>query len=319
METKARYVWVGAVTLALLALLAFFVVWLARLNEGSKHEYDIFFKQSVDGLAKGSAVNFSGVPVGQVKVIELWERDPGFVHVRIAVDRDVAIRIGTTATILGSFTGISTIQLEGATKDAPLLSCKGDKAKTLCPEGVPVIPTKQGGLGALLNSAPLLLERLATLTERLTVLFSDKNQASIEGILANTQQLTGGLAAASPQIQRTFIELQGTLMQAQLALAQFQQVAASSNAMMNEDFRPMVGSLNQSIKSIDRAAKQLDLLMGDARPAAQRVTGKTLPEAEAAIRDLRATTKALRDATEKISEQGASGLLGGPKLPDYKP
>jgi phospholipid/cholesterol/gamma-HCH transport system substrate-binding protein len=319
METKARYVWVGAVTLALLALLAFFVIWLARLNEGSKHEYDIFFKQSVDGLAKGSAVNFSGVPVGQVKVIELWQRDPSFVHVRISVDREVAIRVGTTATILGSFTGISTIQLEGATKDAPLLSCKGENAKALCPEGVPVIPTKRGGLGELLNSAPLLLERLATLTERLTNVFSDKNQASIEGILANTQTLTGGLAAASPQLQRTFIELQGTLVQAQLALTQFQQVAASTNAMMSEDFRPMVGQFNQSLKSIERASKQLDTLLAEMRPGAQRITGKTLPEAEAAIRDLRATTKALRDTTEKLNDQGAGGFLGGPKLPDYKP
>ena len=41
-----------------------------------------------------------------------------------------------------------------------------------CPYGVPVIPTKPGGLGALLNSAPKLLERLSTLTERLTELLS---------------------------------------------------------------------------------------------------------------------------------------------------
>ncbi|MEQ1499622.1 MAG: MlaD family protein [Novosphingobium sp.] len=319
METKARYVWVGAVTLALLALLAAFIVWMARLNEGSKHEYDIFFKQAVDGLSKGSAVNFSGVPVGQVKVIELWKKDPGFVHVRIVVDKNVPIRVGTTATIQGSFTGLSTIQLEGANNSNPLLSCKGDDAKALCPEGIPVIPTKRGGLGELLNSAPVLLERLATLTERLTLLFSEKNQSAIEGILSNTQQLTGGLAGATPQLQKTLLELQTTLVQAQMALAEFQSVAGSTNAMMNEDFRPMVGQFNQSLKSIERASKQLDGMLADMRPGAQRVNTTTLPEAEAAIRDLRATTKALRTATEKINDQGASGLLGGPNLPDYKP
>lgn len=319
METKARYVWVGTVTLALLALLAVFVIWLARLNEGAKQEYDIFFKQSVDGLAKGSPVNFSGVPVGQVKVIELWRRDPGFVHVRIAVDKQVPVRVGATATILGSFTGVSSIQLEGASKDTPLLTCQGDETRALCPEGVPVIPTKRGGLGELLNSAPVLLERLATLTERLTTVFSDKNQASIEGILANTRTITGNLAGASPQLQRTFVELQGTLVQAQLALAQFQQVAGSSNAMMNEDFRPMVGQFNQSLKSIERASQQLDALLADMRPGARDIGRKTLPEAESAIRDLRATTRALRTTTEKLNDQGASSLLGGPQLPDYKP
>ena len=319
METRAKNVWVGVVSLALLALLAFGIVWMARLGEGSKHEFDIFFKQSVDGLAKGSSVTFSGVPVGQVKEIELWKKDPSFVRVRIAVDKDVAIRVGTTATMQGSFTGVSNIQLEGASKDAPLIACGTQDRQAACPEGVPVIPTKRGGLGELLNSAPVLLERLATLTERLTQMFSDKNQASIENILANTDRLTGGLADASPEMRRTLQELQGTLAEARGALAGFQQVAGSADRMMNEDFKPMVGQFNTSLKSINRASDQLDGLLGDMRPGAKRFSEQTLPEAEAAIRDLRATTKSLRAMTERLNDQGAKGLIGGAQVPDYKP
>jgi phospholipid/cholesterol/gamma-HCH transport system substrate-binding protein len=319
METRANNVWVGAVTLALLGLLAAAIIWIARLGEGNKNEYDIFFKQAVDGLSKGSAVNFSGVPVGQVKVIELWHKDPGFVRVRISVDKEVPVRLGTTATIQSNFTGISNIQLEGASKDAPLLACDKENKKATCPEGVPVIPTKRGGLGELLNSAPVLLERLATLTERLTQIFSDKNQQSIENILANADRMSGSLADASPQLQRTLLELQKTMIEAQTALAQFQAVAGSTNAMMNEEFRPMVGQFNKSLKSINKASDQLEGLLGDMRPGAQRLSNNTLPEAEATIRDLRATTKSLRAMTEKLNEQGATGLLGGDKLPDYKP
>ncbi|RYD29536.1 MAG: MCE family protein, partial [Sphingomonadales bacterium] len=73
METRANHVWVGAVTLVLLAMLAAFIIWLARLGQGDQNEYDIFFKQSVSGLAKGSQVNFAGVPVGQVSDIVLWD------------------------------------------------------------------------------------------------------------------------------------------------------------------------------------------------------------------------------------------------------
>ena len=80
-----------------------------------------------------------------------------------------------------------------------------------------MIPTKPGGLGELLANAPLLLERLATLTERLTMLMSDKNQASIEGILANTNRMTADLAQATPQVQRTLAELQITLRDASKA------------------------------------------------------------------------------------------------------
>ena len=55
METRANHVWVGIVTLALLAMLAAAIVWLAQLGRGSTKDYDIFFKQSVDGVAKGHA------------------------------------------------------------------------------------------------------------------------------------------------------------------------------------------------------------------------------------------------------------------------
>ena len=64
METRANYVWVGVVTLLLLAMVAAFIIWIARISEGERKEYDIFFRQSVDGLANGSSVAYSGVPVG---------------------------------------------------------------------------------------------------------------------------------------------------------------------------------------------------------------------------------------------------------------
>ena len=66
METRANHLWVGAVTLALLVALAAFIVWIARLGQGAQNEYDIFYAQSVSGLANGSQVAYAGVPVGQV-------------------------------------------------------------------------------------------------------------------------------------------------------------------------------------------------------------------------------------------------------------
>jgi phospholipid/cholesterol/gamma-HCH transport system substrate-binding protein len=37
------------------------------------------------------------------------------------------------------------------------------------------------------------------------------------------------------------------------------------------------------------------------------------------MRDLQATSRALRNVTEKIDEQGASALIKSSRLPDYKP
>lgn len=312
METKANHVWVGTVTLLLLAAVAAAIIWIARLNEGTQNQYDIFFRQSVDGLAKGSEVSFAGVPVGQIKEIELWDKDPSFVRVRIAVQETVPILVGTTATIQGSFTGVSDIQLEGAVKGAPPIVEPG-------PEGVPVIPTRAGGLGAILNSAPLLLERLATLTERLSVLLSDDNQKSIRGILANTDRMTADLAQATPQVQETMGELRGTLRQATATLASFEKVAGSANKLLGEDGESLARELRATLRSASAAADQLSGTLGEARPAVRQLSGQTLPAADAALRDLRATSRALRSLTEKIDERGAGAIIGGDKLPDYKP
>jgi phospholipid/cholesterol/gamma-HCH transport system substrate-binding protein len=312
METRANHVWVGAVTLLLLAALAAFIIWLAKLGEGDRHDYDIFFKQSVDGLAKGTAVSYAGVPAGQIKDIELWPKDPNFVRVRVSVDEKIPILQGTTATIQGSFTGVSNIQLNGGVRGAPPIREPG-------PNGVPVIPTKTGGLGALLNNAPLLLERLTALTERLTLLLSDQNQASISNILANTDKMTGNLANAAPQVERTLAELQITLRQATTTLATFEKVGNSANTLLGEDGTSLAAQLRQTLKSAQRAVDELKGTLGDARPAARQLSQSTLPAAEATLRDLRAATRALRNVTEKVDDQGAGSLLGSPKLPEYKP
>lgn len=311
METRANYVWVGAITLLLLAMLAAFIVWIVGLNEVDRKSYDIFFKQSVDGLAKGSSVDYSGVPVGKVDRIELWSKDPSFVRVRVTVDDKVPIVLGTTATIQGSFTGVSDIQLEGGVQGAPAIVEPG-------PEGVPVIPTKRGGLGEILANAPLLLERLATLTESLNLLLSDENRKSITGILRNTNKMTGDLAQATPEVRKTMAELQGTLRQASNTLQAFESVAGKTNDLLGEEGSSLAVQLRQTLASAQTAMDQLNKTLDEAQPALRQVSTSTLPAAEAAIRDLRSTSRALRAVTEKIDERGAGALLNGTKLPDYK-
>lgn len=316
METRANHLWVGAVTLVLLAALAAGIVWLAQLGQGQQKQYDILFGQDVSGLATGSQVSFAGVPVGQVSDIKLYEENLEFVRVRIKVESDIPILIGTTATIQGSFTGVSTILLEGARNGAPPITCE----TTACFEaGIPQIPPKSGGLGALLSSAPVLLERLATLTERMTLLLSDKNQRQLEAILENTNKVTAGYAESGPQFTRTMAELEGTLAEASEALDAFEKVTNSADNLLNQEGASLAKELRGTLASANKAATALTTTLEDTQPATRQLVTKTLPAAEATLEDLRATSKALRNVTERIENEGAGSLLGAPSLPEYEP
>lgn len=312
METRANHVWVGAITLVLLAALAVFFVWLARLGNADLKEYDIFFEQSVGGLAKGSEVTFQGVPAGQVTQIELWRQNPEFVRVRVSLQKEIPILQGTTASISASFTGVSNVSLGGAVRGAPPITEPG-------PEGAPVIPATPGGLGEILASAPLLLERLATLTDRLTRVLSDENQASISGILRNTDRLTGQLADTSPELEAALVELRGTLAQSTKTLAAFETTLNSTDNLLNKDGASLAAELRETMRSARKAADTLQATLEDTRPAARELSQSTLPAANATLQDLRRTSQALREMSERLESEGAGALIGGGKLPDYKP
>ena len=316
METRANHVWVGFVTLLLLAATAAFFIWLARLGDSSNKEYDIFYEQSVGGVAKGSVVTYSGVPVGQVTDIRIWERDPEFVKVRIRLDGDTPILVGTTASISASFTGVSNISLSGGRSDQPPISCE----TTECVEDdVPVIPPADSAVGEILASAPLLLERLATLTDRLTRVLDDDNQNSIAGILRNTNAMSAEFADSAPEVRATLVELQGTLAQSTETLAAFEQTLDSTNALLENDGRQISADLRLTLASARQAAQSLESTLAQVEPLTQQLNQDTLPAATAAMRDLRQTSATLRTMTERIETEGAGSLLGGPALPDYEP
>ncbi|BAV65227.1 MlaD family protein [Sphingobium cloacae] len=319
METRSNHVLVGTVTLLLLAAIMLAAFWFSRLSDGENKEYDIFFKQSVNGLAKGSSVNYSGVPSGQVEKIELWKRDPSFVKVRISVKEGTPVLLGTTATIQGvGFTGVSEIVLDGAVKGAPPIQCPENNPQSACPDGVPVIPTKPGALGELLNNAPQLLERLSTLTERLTELLSDKNQQSIAGILANVEKVTGALSDRSPEIAATLAEARIAVQRTGIAAENIGKLAATTDSLLNDEGRPLMGDLRKSVQSATRSIDTLDKTIAEAQPGVHAFSNQTMPEVNQLVRDLREMSRAFRGIAEKLDQQGAGSLVGSPKLPDYK-
>jgi phospholipid/cholesterol/gamma-HCH transport system substrate-binding protein len=313
METRSNYILVGAVTLAMLVGLLVFTVWIAGLSNKETKCYDIYFTEAVGGLNKGSNVTFSGVPVGQISKISLLPERPEFIWVRIEVERDTPVLQGTTASIHGvGFTGVSEIQLAGAARGARPISQAG-------PQGCPVIPSSTSGLGALLNSAPELIERIQRLTERLTELLSDKNQNSISDILENLDRTSRVLADRAPELGQAITEARTAVRNAGVAAEQVGALANNTNQLVTEQGRPAVQNLNKAITSVQQAADNLNSMITDARPGVQNFSKSTLPELNQTVRQMRQLTQSLQDLSDRVNEGGVGSALGPEKLPDYKP
>jgi phospholipid/cholesterol/gamma-HCH transport system substrate-binding protein len=312
METRSNYVLVGAVTLAMLVGLLIFTVWLAGLSNKETKCYDIYFP-AVSGINKGSNVTFSGVPVGDVTKISLLPENPGFVWVRIEVDRSTPVLEGTNAQIQAiSLTGTNEIQLNGAVKNAAPISRVG-------PQGCPVIPASTSGLSALLNTAPELLNRIETLTERLTELLSDKNQDAISDILQNLDATSKEIRKRAPELGDTLAEARTAVHNAGIAAQQVSALAGNANQLVTDQGRPAMENLNKSIASIQRAADNLDAMISDARPGVQTFSKSTLPELNQTVRQMRGLAQSLQDLSDRVNQGGIGGALGPQKLPDYKP
>jgi phospholipid/cholesterol/gamma-HCH transport system substrate-binding protein len=201
MEVRARYVQMGAFTLAVLALGFGFVYWLN--NVGGLREravYGVHFEGPVSGLLRGSAVLFNGVRVGEVTALELDPAKPRHVQVMIAIDHDVPVRADTQVGIdFQGLTGSPVIALTGGSSTVPLVGAKGER---------PVLKAGAEAGQSMSQAARDMLRRLDTvlsenaqpLRNMITNLDAfaaalGRNSDRVDGIVAGLERMTGGAAA----------------------------------------------------------------------------------------------------------------------------
>lgn len=236
MEIWVNYVWVGIVMLVLLVIVVVVVIWIVWFFEGMQNEYDIFFKQLVDGFVKGFEVLFVGVLVGQIKEIELWKKDFSFVCVWIVVQEMVLILVGIIVMIQGSFIGVLDIQFEGVVKGVLLIVELGL-------EGVLVILMCVGGLGVIFNSVLLLFEWLVMLIEWFNVLLGDENQKLICGIFVNSEWMIKNFVDVLLQVKQMLVELQEMFRQVCMMLVSFDKVVGFVDKLLGSDGELLVRQL----------------------------------------------------------------------------
>jgi phospholipid/cholesterol/gamma-HCH transport system substrate-binding protein len=201
MEIRARYIQMGAFTLAVIAAGFAFVYWLNNVGGlGQRAVYRIRFENSVSGLLAGSAVLFNGIRVGEVTGLRLDPDNPRHVQAMIAIERGAPVRADTAVGIdFQGLTGSPVIALTGGTSKSPLPTGKGEApllvadpaaGQSLSQEARAVLRRFDGVLAE--NSEPLhnMIGNLGKFSEALA-----RNSDRLDGIVAGLERMTGGAAA----------------------------------------------------------------------------------------------------------------------------
>lgn len=204
MEAEARYTFVGAAVLALLAALVAGLVWLKDIGrEGEFVRYAINFeKQALDGLQLGAEVNLRGIKVGRVDDYALVSDKLNRVRVVVRVDRRAPVRSNTVAVVTRNFvTGIAAITL--VTREP------AGEALVAVPEGerYPVIGEGQSDLDEITGRVHRLGDQAAEALTSVNQILTPENRAAVMDTVRNLRDLTDGLkqrlAALDKVLDRT--------------------------------------------------------------------------------------------------------------------
>lgn len=203
METRANYILVGIVTMAVLFGSFAFVYWIARgTSSQNLTTLEIRIPGSVNGLVNGSAVFYNGIREGTVRGMELDPENPDVVIVTAEVQMDTPVTSKTTASLgFQGLTGQAFIELKGGDPaGVNLLSAAAEKGETARIEADP------GAVNNLIEQAQRISERADKILGSLEKFVND-NQEPLTKTIANARDFSDALSKNSKNIDAFLVNV----------------------------------------------------------------------------------------------------------------
>jgi phospholipid/cholesterol/gamma-HCH transport system substrate-binding protein len=292
MERDAHYAAVGIATVALLAALAVFSIWLARLSFNEEYDlYDIVFYGPVRGLSEGGEVHFNGIRVGEVTDLSLDPEKGNQVVARIRVDATTPIRVDSRAQLEPQgITGLNYIQITAGADGRPLL-------KSQFPDNVvPVLQSQPSPIAELLSGSGTVLAQTVDALNRINRVLSDDNIRSFSTSLRNIEALTTELEARKGLLE----QLETVLQQANAALVEYTALGAEARALIQTDGRDAIANLNAAIAEARSAMESANRTVTNLEAPVGSFVETGLPQLERAISGLEAATESLEDLVDEV-------------------
>ena len=292
METQARYIWVGFCTLLLLAVSAIFILWLANDDAGSETKrYIVRFTSEVNGLARGGSVRYLGLPVGRILEVALDPTRFDTVQAVIEVRADTPVRESTVATLTRSgLAGRPFIQLTGSFPDSPAL-----QPSLTSDTSYPAIPSRPGGVNALIARAPDVVEQAREMLARINTLLEDENRDHISSILSNMADLTQSLTQASEELRQ--------------GIASTRRIISESTEI-SQHLNDTLEQARVTLMKIDDTFSETSALLKGTRPHIESFMAHGLPEIENLITESRRFTLRLNRISLQFERDPARFLFG---------
>ncbi|MCP5356514.1 MAG: MCE family protein [Pseudomonadales bacterium] len=304
METRAHHILVGLFTLAAAASALVFALWMSRSSLDSDYRlYDVLFNEAVSGLGVGSAVQYSGIRIGEVERLWLDPTDPRKVWARIRVSSSAPIKVDTTARLaLLNITGASSIELSQGLPTSALLRADN---------GIPIIEAEPSSLTQLRTNSEELLLSVTELLDRANALLAPENATHLSNTLENLDTFTTAMAGH----QDTLREGLETLVKAGDGLTA---LLARLDQQLSVHGEPLLASANNTMANLERFSERLDILVDD-NTAAVGAGMQSLSELAPAMQELRAILSTLSDISRRLEDDPAAFLLGTDNIQEFQP
>lgn len=253
METQARYVLVGIVTLVMVLGLGVVLFWMSgsKQQEHTK-QYAIYFKdQGLSGVARGSVVTMRGIKVGTVESIRLLQLPKEGARVVVTVSDSTPVARKTEAIVKTNLlTGLSGIELNSSAKVlAPVETNPNENLPTI-PEG----PNEFAQLGGTLED---VFMRLSGSLDKLDKGLSEENIEALGNTLRNLDAITASLAKDNGL--KKMIE----------GFAKFVEEARSTNEQVQNLSGNLTAASRSVSLSVEDMSRSMDRLEGSVSRAAE--------------------------------------------------
>jgi phospholipid/cholesterol/gamma-HCH transport system substrate-binding protein len=305
METRANYATIGIFTLIVIALAFGFIYWLKRYDEtGTRVELPLEFVGTVNGLAKGGAVYFNGIKVGEVTYLSFDPGDPKRVHVVVSIAGATPVKADSRVEVNYNFlTGVAYVELFGGSADLPPI---------LAQVPVPALSGSSATLNDMIAGASRVMQSAQKSVEEVNQLLVEL-RPSVANSIKNVETFTEALSSNAPGVQK-FLDSVSSMSETVAALstkleAVVDKADATIAAIDPDKVRETIDSANSVIKRIDAASADIGPMVADARRTAAELS-RFSTGLNTSLTDLNKVVAAVDPEKVRTSIDGISNFAG---------